>query len=1100
MVGKRQNMLRKTVCMLTVFTLTMGMVANVDSFADESSQTHIVNSQFYGKFSDAVETAKSQGKSIIKVTTDQNSMGNVNIASPIVKLQGEVTPTRYNKGRVSLGHIAKDLVTFKAGSNVEVVNIDFRNSRGRNDQGAYVVIEEGANVRFVNCNFDNIVVNNGNVTFENSIFKNKNNNVNNHGSLTTVADGITTSLGNSARPSIALGINLDYNGPFTRVIGLDENDQLGYDLVGDNKENARVEASISPEGSGLTATVSADNKVSITGAPNKVGDYSLKIKASTNDEVAEKELKISVLNTMRAFLKGNAPIFGFIGNKSYSSNGGVDVVSSATGSSGGVVSSADKGKITLLVKEGTESNAKYIPYYEFKQKYPNAKVELSISPQGSGLRAELDPISYINKESVVNVDGEAKGPEALYKLTAKVTDGSRVSTTNSVDIHVYDLTKSLQTRLDALDSTESKWMMMPYKIFTVGNATIPTNLKEIAGSNEEGLYGELGNTDSYATETITIPKGADVTLKNLKIKSSTKIIVEKGGKLTLDGCVTYGPVEVNGGTLTVKDNSSTTNTITLNDGSILEDSSIKSLSTFLTDGSTLAPKEPKSVVIVNGNITVKGTNKIKGDKGFTTSVEAQNGLKVNNGVVTLDKDASLEVVGGGDNVETNNPFSTVGADAIVLENGKIVGEGSLIAKGGRGYVDTVNRKDGKGGKAVSGTGIIDVAIAKLTGGDGRKDDILNTKKAIGGDVASPSVKIRAKEGTYQGGDGDPKGSSQITPYTDPSNNGGSTSPTNGGGSTAPANGGGSTAPANSTGAPVGSQVSSRRISGSDRIATAIDLSKKNFERANTVIIARADIFPDSMTASVLAKSLNAPILLTKNNSLDPRVESEIERLGAKDLIIVGGNSSVNSNVEKALSKYDSSIERIAGSDRYETSELVARKVISVSGNKNTAVISSGESFPDSLAISPYASKEAYPILLVKRDSIPSNIKRLIDTSNLKNVYIVGGLNTISKDVENKLTNIIERFSGKDRYETSIKLANSKFKDSKKAYLASGKIFADALVAGPIAGKDNAPILLAPDKGISNDIKNYIVNHKINDLVVVGGYKYLPESAIRSILK
>lgn len=99
------------------------------------------------------------------------------------------------------------------------------------------------------------------------------------------------------------------------------------------------------------------------------------------------------------------------------------------------------------------------------------------------------------------------------------------------------------------------------------------------------------------------------------------------------------------------------------------------------------------------------------------------------------------------------------------------------------------------------------------------------------------------------------------------------------------------------------------------------------------------------------------------------------------------------------------------------------------------MISSGESFPDSLAVSPYASKEAYPILLVKRNSIPSNIKRLIDTSDLKNVYIVGGLNTISKDVENKLTNTIERFSGKDRYETSIKIANSKFKDSKKAYLA-----------------------------------------------------------------
>lgn len=477
MVGKKQNILKKTVCILTVFTLTMGMVANIDSFADENSQTHVVNSQFYGKFSDAVETAKSQGKSIIKVTSDQNSMGNVNIASPIAKLYGDVTPTRYNKGRVSLGYIAKDVVTFKSGSDVEVKNIDFRNGRGRDDQGAYVVIEEGARVKFINCNFDNLVVNNGNATFENSSFKNKNNNVNNHGILTTVADGGITRLGNSSNPSIGLSINLDYSGAFTRVVGLDENDQVGYTLAGDNKENALVEVSISPEGSGLTARVSSDNKISLTGAPIKIGDYTLKIKATANNEVAEKELKINVLNTMRAFLKGNAPIYGFIGNKSYSSNGGVDVVSAATGSSGGVINSADSGKISVLVKEGTESDAKYLPYYEFKQKYPNAKIELSISPEGSGLRAAMDPISYINKESLVNIEGNAKAPEAVYKLIAKVTDGSRVSTTNSVDIHVYDLTKSLQARLDALDSKTSKWMMMPYKIFTVGTTTIPTNLK-----------------------------------------------------------------------------------------------------------------------------------------------------------------------------------------------------------------------------------------------------------------------------------------------------------------------------------------------------------------------------------------------------------------------------------------------------------------------------------------------------------------------------------------------------------------------------------------------------------------------------------------------
>lgn len=309
-------------------------------------------------------------------------------------------------------------------------------------------------------------------------------------------------------------------------------------------------------------------------------------------------------------------------------------------------------------------------------------------------------------------------------------------------------------------------------------------------------------------------------------------------------------------------------------------------------------------MVVNGNITVKDTNKIKGDKGFSANVDAQNGLKLNNAVVTLDKDASLEVVGGGDNVETNNPFSTIGADAIVLENGKIVGEGTLIATGGRGYVDTINQKDGKDGDAVSGTGIIDVAVAKLTGGEGRKDDILNTKKAVGGNAAAPSVKVRAKEGTYQGGDDDSKRSLVVTPYSESSSNGGGSS----------------------SETPASKSVSNNRISGNDKISTAIELSKKNFDKSNTVIIARSDIFPDSTTASAFAKALNAPILLTKNNSLDSRVSSEIEKLGAKDVIIVGRDNSINSEVEKSLNKYDSSIERLAGKDRYETSELVAKKL------------------------------------------------------------------------------------------------------------------------------------------------------------------------------
>ena len=106
-----------------------------------------------------------------------------------------------------------------------------------------------------------------------------------------------------------------------------------------------------------------------------------------------------------------------------------------------------------------------------------------------------------------------------------------------------------------------------------------------------------------------------------------------------------------------------------------------------------------------------------------------------------------------------------------------------------------------------------------------------------------------------------------------------------------------------------------RINGKDRIETAIEISKKYFGQASTVIVVDRKDFPDAMTASVLSKLLKAPILLTETNKLDPRVASEIKRLGARDVIIVGGNSSVSEAVKKELAKFDKdTVERIYGKE------------------------------------------------------------------------------------------------------------------------------------------------------------------------------------------
>ena len=294
-----------------------------------------------------------------------------------------------------------------------------------------------------------------------------------------------------------------------------------------------------------------------------------------------------------------------------------------------------------------------------------------------------------------------------------------------------------------------------------------------------------------------------------------------------------------------------------------------------------------------------------------------------------------------------------------------------------------------------------------------------------------------------------------------------------------------------------------RIDGRDRIETAINISKKNYDKAKSVIVVRHDLFPDSMTASVLAKLKDAPILLNPTAKLDSRVGDEIKRLGAEEVIIVGGQDSVSEKVREDLKVYDAdkNVERIAGADRYGTSEMVAKRVVGITGKKNTGVVASGQVFPDALSVGTFASREGYPILLVKKDLVPSQIQNAIKDLDINKTYIAGGTNTISKSTEAKLPNVVERMAGPTRYETSVAIAKSKFGASKEAYIASGEEFADALVISPISGKFNRPTLLVSrNKNSNSSVKTYIRNAGFTSITAIGGERFVPYSVLEDLVK
>ncbi|MDY6066004.1 MAG: cell wall-binding repeat-containing protein [Finegoldia sp.] len=278
---------------------------------------------------------------------------------------------------------------------------------------------------------------------------------------------------------------------------------------------------------------------------------------------------------------------------------------------------------------------------------------------------------------------------------------------------------------------------------------------------------------------------------------------------------------------------------------------------------------------------------------------------------------------------------------------------------------------------------------------------------------------------------------------------------------------------------------SQRIAGANRYETALKISAKTYKSADTVIVVTGENFPDSLTASALSGLYDAPILLSTKSKVN-EVSKEIKRLGAKDIIIIGGQVAVSKEEENAY-KSLGKVRRIEGKNRYETANKIAKEIIDQNG-ADSCFVASGENYPDALAIGPVANKNVTPVILASGDDLPEATESL---KTIKEATIVGGPVAVGS-VEKNFTSS-NRIQGSNRYETSTKVADKYFKGVSKAALASGENYPDALALAPYAEKQNMPILLSPAKGKNATVEKYIKDNKITSLEIFGG-----EKAIESV--
>ena len=184
--------------------------------------------------------------------------------------------------------------------------------------------------------------------------------------------------------------------------------------------------------------------------------------------------------------------------------------------------------------------------------------------------------------------------------------------------------------------------------------------------------------------------------------------------------------------------------------------------------------------------------------------------------------------------------------------------------------------------------------------------------------------------------------------------------------------------------------------------------------------------------------------------------------------------------------------RLSGPDRYKTN-LAILKEAGVSAED--IIVCTGNGFADSLS----ASAAKLPILLVNM-ALDADQMEYLKTLNTEKFYLAGGTGVISEGLEAYIKDnfgTVERLGGKNRYETSVMIAEAFFEKPDGAVVAFAKNYPDGLCGGTAAAYLNSPLLLVDDANIDNAVK-YAVKAEIKKGLVLGGPTLVSDASVRAI--
>lgn len=206
-----------------------------------------------------------------------------------------------------------------------------------------------------------------------------------------------------------------------------------------------------------------------------------------------------------------------------------------------------------------------------------------------------------------------------------------------------------------------------------------------------------------------------------------------------------------------------------------------------------------------------------------------------------------------------------------------------------------------------------------------------------------------------------------------------------------------------------------RIAGANRYETADKVAVRVITELGgsydgTAFVATGANFPDALASAPLAAAQRWPLYLA-NPTIGLSATTKAAMAGVTSVLILGGEAVVTPTTETYLKNTygASSVDRLAGDDRYATAVEVASYGVNVVGHAWDGVgVTTGVNFPDALAGGVLQGKTGSVMLLTTPAALHADTSSVLAAhkAQITTVTFFGGTSAVTQAVRDAVANVI----------------------------------------------------------------------------------------------